>query len=343
MHGNKGSVDGDSAAAMRYTEVRLAEITDLLLSDLGSNTVKFVPNFDDNEREPSLLPAKMPNLLMNGSIGIASGYSTNIPPHNLGELIDAIIYSIKNKKATIEDLMEIIKGPDFPTGGTIIGKEGIKSMYETGKGSFIIRGKHEIQKSNNLIKITEIPFEVNKSELIKQIDDVAINRNVGIKSAIDMTNKDGVHIEVKLSGATNPTIALENLFKYTDLQKSYSANMVAISNNKPIQFSIFRYLKDYIEYQRYIYTNKYNFSLSKYKTRIEIVEGLISAVNQIDQVIKIIRKSKNKQDAKQNLINKFKFTDNQAEAIVILRLYRLTNTDVHELEDESKEIKERIS
>ncbi|KKB72215.1 MULTISPECIES: DNA topoisomerase IV subunit A [Bacillus] len=346
MHGNNGSIDGDPPAAMRYTEARLAPIAAELLRDIDKDTVEFVPNFDDTSKEPVVLPAMFPNLLVNGSTGISAGYATDIPPHHLGEVIDAVIKRIDSPNCSVDDLMEFVKGPDFPTGGIIQGKEGIKKAYETGKGKIIIRGKAEIETirgGRQQIVITEIPFEVNKANLVKKMDEFRIDRKVeGISEVRDETDRTGLRIVIELKKEADAKGILNFLYKNTDLQVPYNFNMVAIHNRRPMLMNLTSILDAYIGHQKEVITNRSQYELKKAKERHHIVEGLMKALSILDEVISTIRSSNDKRDAKNNLIDKFAFTEPQAEAIVSLQLYRLTNTDITALQEEAKELDQKI-
>ena len=345
MHGNNGSIDGDPAAAMRYTEARLSKNAELLLQDLNKKTVGFMPNFDDEEIEPIVLPAKFPNILVNGDKGIAAGYATEIPPHNPVEIIDACIHRLTHPNCSFEDIMEIVKGPDFPTGGIVQGIEGLKSAYSTGRGKVMIKAKTEIVpfKSDSRIIITEIPYEVNKSDLLRKMSEVIEQKNVdGVKSIRDETDRHGLRIVIDIRKDVNPETILQVLLKYTDLQKSYNFNMVVISYGRPMRMGIIDILDSYISHQKEVMTNRCNFELIKAQKRLEIVEGLIAMVSILDAVIATIRNSKNKSDAKENIISKYGFTEIQAEAIVMLQLYRLTNTDIFALKQERTDLESLI-
>ncbi len=347
MHGNNGSMDGDSPAAMRYTEARLASIADELLRDIDKRTVDFVPNFDDTAEEPVVLPAKFPALLVNGSTGISAGYATDIPPHQLGEVIDAAIMRIDNPDCTVEDIMTVLKGPDFPTGGIIQGVEGIKKAYETGKGKIIIRGKAEIETvrgGKQQIVVTEIPFEVNKANLVKKMDELRLDRKVeGIAEVRDETDRTGLRIVIELKKDADAEGVLHYLYKNTDLQVPYNFNMVAIHKKRPMLMGVRTMLDAYIEHRKEVVTNRSKFDLQKARDREHIVEGLMKALSVLDEVIKTIRGSMDKRDAKNNLIQAFAFSEAQAEAIVSLQLYRLTNTDITALREEQAALKEKIA
>lgn len=347
MHGNNGSNDGDPPAAMRYTEARLSPIASELLRDIDRRTVEFVPNFDDTSQEPLVLPAMYPNLLVNGSTGISAGYATDIPPHHLGEVIDAVMKRIDQPNCSVDELMTVINGPDFPTGGIIQGIEGIKKAYETGKGKIIIRGKAEIESirgGKQQIVITEIPFEVNKANLVKRMDEFRIERKLdGIAEVRDETDRTGMRIVVELKKEADAQGILNYLYKNSDLQVPYNFNMVAIHNRRPTLMTLPTILDAYIAHQKEVITNRSNYDLQKARERQHIVEGLIKALSILDEVIATIRASKDKRDAKDNLISKFQFTELQAEAIVSLQLYRLTNTDITALQNEAKELDEKIT
>lgn len=346
MQGNNGSIDNDPAAAMRYTEARLAPIAEELLQDLDKDTVLMSLNFDDTEYEPTVLPAAYPNLLVNGATGISAGYATEIPPHNLEEVIDATIYRIKHPKCTLEKIMDYIKGPDFPTGAIVEGKQGILSAFKTGKGKVIVRSKTETveEKNMNKIVISEIPYEVNKSELVRKIDEIRFNRHVdGIIEVRDESDRSGLRIVVDLKKDISVQNTLNYLYKNTDLQKNYNYNMVAIKDKRPVLMGILEILDGYIAHQIDVVTRSCQYDLNKANNRKHIVEGLIKAISILDDVVKTIRQSKDKADAKKNLIAKYDFTEKQAEAIVMLQLYRLTNTDIVTLENENKQLDEQIT
>lgn len=347
MHGNNGSMDGDPPAAMRYTEARLSEIAGYLLQDIEKKTVPFAWNFDDTEKEPTVLPAAFPNLLVNGSTGISAGYATDIPPHNLAEVIDATVYMIDHPTAKVDKLMEFLPGPDFPTGGIIQGRDEIKKAYETGKGRVVVRSKTEIEKlkgGKEQIVITEIPYEINKANLVKKIDDVRVNNKVaGIAEVRDESDRDGLRIAIELKKDANTELVLNYLFKYTDLQIKYNFNMVAIDNFTPRQVGIVPILSSYIAHRREVILARSRFDKEKAEKRLHIVEGLIRVISILDEVIALIRASENKADAKENLKVSYEFTEEQAEAIVTLQLYRLTNTDVVVLQEEEAELREKIA
>lgn len=342
MHGNNGSIDGDPAAAMRYTEARLSAISGLLLKDIEKNLVDFIPNFDDSMTEPTVLPAFFPNLLVNGATGISAGYATDIPPHNLGEIIDAVIYRMNHKQCELDEILTFVQGPDFPTGAIIQGEQEIKKAYTTGKGRIVVRSKTEIEPirgGREQIVITEIPYEVNKANLVKKIDDLRIDKKVeGIMEVRDETDRNGLRVVIELKKDVKSETVLNYLFKNTDLQISYNINMVAIHNKRPVLMGLLELIDAYIQHQKEVVTNRSNFDLKKARERQHIVEGLIKMVSVLDEVVHIIRQSKDKADAKKNLIQAFDFSERQAEAIVMLQLYRLTNTDVTALENENEEL-----
>jgi topoisomerase-4 subunit A len=347
MHGNNGSIDGDPPAAMRYTEARLSKIAAELLRDIDKETVDFIYNFDETTLEPVVLPAKFPNLLVNGSTGISAGYATDIPTHNLAEVIDAVIMRIDKPSSTVADLMTAIKGPDFPTGGIIQGVDEIKKAYETGKGRIIVRGNTEIQDlrgNRQQIVIDEIPYEVNKASMVKKIDELRIDRKVdGIAEVRDESDRTGLRIVIELKKDADASGILNYLYKNTDLQVSYNFNMVAIQDKTPKLMSLPQILDAFINHQKEVVTRQVTFDLNKAEKRAHIIEGLIKAISILDDVIATIRASKDKADAKKQLIKAYSFTEEQAEAIVNLQLYRLTNTDITELEKEREELNKNIT
>ncbi|UQB62496.1 DNA topoisomerase IV subunit A [Lactiplantibacillus plantarum] len=347
MHGNNGSMDGDPAAAMRYTEARLSKIAGEMLQDIDKKTVDMVLNFDDTEYEPTVLPARFPNLLVNGATGISAGYATEIPPHNLSEVIDAILFLMNHPKATLEDLMDFVKGPDFPTGGIIQGLAGIKQAYETGRGRIVVRSRTKIvplKGNKSQIEVSEIPYEVNKAQLVKKIDEIRILKKIeGIAEVRDESDRQGLSVVIELKRDVNAEGILTYLLKNTDLQITYNFNMVAIYHQRPEHVGLKTILTAYLEHQRDVVTRRTQFNLQKAMDRQHIVQGLIKAMSILDQVIKTIRGSKDKKDAKQNLISQFDFSEIQAEAIVTMQLYRLTNTDVTQLEKESAELAKAIA
>ena len=346
MHGNNGSIDGDSAAAMRYTEARLTKEAEALLEDIDKRTVLFIPNFDDEELEPTVLPAKFPNLLVNGASGISAGYATKIPPHNLKEVLLATIRRIDKPTMTVDEVIEIMPGPDFPTGGIVQGKEGIKEAFLTGRGRVIVRSKTEIEsisKDTNRIVITEIPYEVNKGDLVKAIDNIRLSRKLeDIAEVRDETDKDGLRIAIDLKRDANVENCLNYLLKNTEMQISFNYNMIAINQQRPVLMGVLDILDSYINHQKEVITNRSNFILNKAEKRLHIVFGLIKMVSILDDVIRTIRASKNKQNSKENLMKKFEFTELQAEAIVTLQLYRLSSTDINALIKEQKDLEKQI-
>ena len=343
MQGNNGSMDGDGAAAMRYTEARLSKISNELLKDIGKQTVTWAPNFDDTVSEPTVLPAKFPNLLVNGANGISAGYATNIPPHNLSEVCDATIKRIDSPNCRLDTILEIIKGPDFPTGGIVEGKKGIMDAFSTGRGKVIVRAKSEFVKTKGTeqIVITEIPFDVNKAMLVHRIADLSMEKKLdGILEVRDESDRrDPVRIVIDLKKGANKELILNYLYKNSDMQISYNYNMVAIVNKRPMTLGILQILDAYIAFQKEVITKRTEYDLNFAKDRMHIVEGLIKAISILDEIIATIRKSKNKADAKVNLSAKYGFTERQSEYIVMLQLYRLTNQDIVELKQEFENLK----
>ncbi|MGX7107062.1 DNA topoisomerase IV subunit A [Hutsoniella sourekii] len=346
MHGNNGSMDGDPAAAMRYTEARLAPIASELLTDIDSETVEFGLNFDDTLEEPLVLPAGFPNLLVNGATGISAGYATDIPPHNLSEVIDATDYILSHDHYELSDLLQFVKGPDFPTGAIIQGAEDLEEVYRTGHGKVVVRSRTEIEKlrgGKHQIVATELPYEVNKSKLIQKIDDIRLQNKVeGIVEVRDESDINGVRLVIELKREADPEGILNYLLKNTDLQTNYNFNMVAIHNNRPVQASLGLMLEAYIQHRQEVVTRRTQHKLASDQARLHIVDGLIRMVSILDEVIATIRQSNSKQDAKDNLVARFDFSQDQAEAIVSLQLYRLTNTDIVKLQEERLELNENI-
>ncbi len=341
MHGNNGSLDGDPPAAMRYTEARLSAIASELLRDIDKDTVEFTTNFDDSMKEPVVLPAMFPNLLVNGSTGISAGYATDIPPHSLGEVIEAVIMRIDDSTCTVDRLMTVLTGPDFPTGGIVQGKDGIKNAYETGKGKIMIRSRAhtETVKTKQQIIVTEIPYEINKATLVKKIDELRIDRKLdNILEVRDETDRTGLRIVIDLKKDADAEAILNYLYKNTDLQVPYSFNMVAIMNHRPKQLSLPELLDAYISHQKEVFTNRTTYDLNKTKDRLEIVAGLMKALSILDKVIATIRSANDKKDAKEKIIVAYGFTEVQAEAIVSLQLYKLTNTDITALREEETQL-----
>ncbi|WP_395318479.1 DNA topoisomerase IV subunit A [Fructilactobacillus frigidiflavus] len=347
MHGNNGSMDGDPPAAMRYTEARISKIAGEMLRDIDKGTVDWVLNFDDTEYEPTVLPARLPNLLINGATGISAGYATEIPPHNLAEVIDALLYLQEHPDATLDDLMKFVQGPDFPTGGIVQGLDGIKQAYSDGHGKIMIRSRSSIEDlrgGKKLVKVTEIPYEVNKSQLVKQIDEIRINKKVdGIAEVRDDSDRTGLMISLELKRDAEVKGILNYLYKNTDLQVSYNFNVVAIKDMRPQRLGLKDILATYLDYQRQVITKRTKFDLNKAQDRQHIVEGLIKALSILDEVIATIRASSNRKDARDNLITEYEFTEKQADAIVALQLYRLTNTDVTKLKKENAELAAKIA
>ncbi|MDI9230064.1 DNA topoisomerase IV subunit A [Staphylococcus caprae] len=346
MHGNNGSIDNDPPAAMRYTEAKLSQLSEELLRDINKETVSFVPNYDDTTLEPMVLPSRFPNLLVNGSTGISSGYATDIPPHNLAEVIQATLKYIDNPDITVSQLMKHIKGPDFPTGGIIQGVDGIKKAYESGKGKIVVRSRvdeEELRSGRKQLIVTEIPYEVNKSSLVKRIDELRADKKVdGIVEVRDETDRTGLRIAIELKKDVNSESIKNYLYKNSDLQISYNFNMVAISDGRPKLMGLREIIESYLNHQIEVVTNRTRYDLDHAEKRMHIVEGLMKALSILDEVIALIRNSKNKKDAKDNLVAEFDFTEAQAEAIVMLQLYRLTNTDIVALEEEHDELEALI-
>lgn len=347
MHGNNGSMDGDPPAAMRYTEARLSELSGEMLADIEKETVDMVWNFDDSEKEPTVLPARFPNLLVNGSTGISAGYATEIPPHNLGEVIDGTIYLIDHPDATLDQLMKYIPGPDFPTGGILQGTKELKQAYQTGRGKVILRSQtriEDIKGNKQQIVINEIPYEVNKANLVRKIDEIRINKKIdGIAEVRDESDRTGLQIVVELKKEANAEGILNYLYKNTELQINYNFNMVAIDEMRPQQVGLKHILHSYIEHRKEVVLRRSQYDLKKAQNRQHIVDGLMKALSILDEVIQTIRQSKDKKDAKNNLIMMHQFTEPQAEAIVNLQLYRLTNTDITQLQKEAEELAIKIA
>ena len=347
IHGNKGSVDGDPPAAMRYTEARLSHLSQELLSDINKDTVDFIDNFDDTTQEPTVLPSKFPNILVNGSTGISAGYATDIPPHNLEEVINATLKVIDKPTVKTDELLEIMPGPDFPTGGIIQGKKELKKAYETGQGRIVVRAKVDVEKMRGdkvQLVITELPFEVNKANLVKKIDEIIIDKAVdGMLEVRDETDRDGLRVIIELRKDSNVDAILNYLYKKTNLQISYNFNMVAIDNRRPKLLSLKDILVAYVEHQKEVVLRRSKYILDTASKRMHIIEGLMRALSILDEVIRIIRESENKRSAKENLMNAYDFTEKQAEAIVMLQLYRLTNTDIVDLENEHIDLEYEIN
>lgn len=344
--GNFGSIDGDSAAAMRYTEIRMDRLTDELLDDLEKDTVDFRPNYNEEFLEPTVLPARLPNLLLNGSTGIAVGMATNIPPHNLGELIDGITHYVENPDCTIDDLMQFVKGPDFPTGATICGTRGIEAMYKLGRGSIMIRGKAEIieLKNKEAIIITEIPYTVNKASMIEKMADLVNNKVIeGISDIRDESSSAGIRVVVELKRGAMGQVVLNNLYKHTQLQTTFGANMLAIDQGRPKVMTLKELFRCYVDHRFEVITRRTKFELAKAEARKHILEGLLIALDHLDDVVSIIRASKNREEAKTRLIERFGFSDKQVDAILEMRLYQLTGLEREKVEAEFKDLCERIA
>ena len=345
MHGNNGSIDNDPAAAMRYTEVRLAKVTEVMEDDLDKNTVEMTPNFDDTENEPTVLPVPFPVMLVNGATGIAAGYATNMPPHNINEVIDAAIYRLNEPDCTLDDVMDLLPGPDFPTGGIVQGAEGIREAFSTGRGKVVVRARTEIveTKTSKQIVITEIPYEVVKSDLVAEMDEIRIDRKIdGINYVRDDSDRSGLRIVVDLRKDANADVILKYLFKNTKLQINYNYNNVAIIDQRPVQVGLLGLLDAFIDFRKEVVTRRSQFELDRMEARCHVIEGLMKAVSILDEVIAIIRHSQDKADSKKNLMHAFGFTEPQAEAIVSLRLYRLSNTDIVQLRNEFAELVNKI-
>ena len=346
IHGNNGSIDGDGPAAYRYTETRLTKLAEIMLKDINRNAIEMTLNYSDEDLEPTVLPANFPNLLVNGSTGISAGYATNIPPHNLGEVIDATIHRIDNPNCRLDTILNIVKGPDFPTGGVVEGKEGLLQAYETGRGKVVLKAKTEIVKEKGVhqIIIHEIPYDVLKEQLRKKIEDIKIDKKVdGINDVIDVSDKDHMaKLIIELKKDANAELILNYLFKNTDLQVNYNFNMVAIVNRRPKQLGILEILDAFIAHQKDVILRRTRFDLEHAKARLHIVEGLLKAVDILDEIIKTIRASKNKADSIANLVSAYAFTEEQATAIVTMQLYRLSNTDINQLLNEQKDLNVRI-
>ena len=345
MQGNNGSIDDDPAAAMRYTEARLARISSTMLEDIDKDTVEWAPNFSDDKTEPTVLPSRYPGLLVNGITGIAAGYATNIPPHNLKEVIEACLYRLDHPDCSLDELMQFVKGPDFPTGGIAMSLEGIRDAFETGKGKVIVRAKTEIVQLKTIqqIVVTEIPYEVVKSSLVKRIDDIRLNKKAdGMLDVRDESDRTGLKIAIDLKKEANAEAILNFLYKNTDLQVAYHYNMVAIVNKAPKQMGLAAILDAFLAHREDVVLRRSRYVLAQKEKRAHIVEGLIRAVSILDEIIAVIRASKNKADSKKNLIERFGFTEAQAEAIVMLQLYRLSNTDILELEKEAAALQKEM-
>ncbi len=344
--GNFGSIDGDNAAAMRYTEARLTKIAEELLRDIDKDTVDFVPNYDGTEKEPVVLPARFPNLLVNGSSGIAVGMATNIPPHNLAELMDALIYMIDNKDAKLEDILKFIKGPDFPTGGIIFGRGGIVEAYKTGRGSIKIRAKHHIEHKGNkeVIVIDELPYQVNKAKLIEKISDLVKDKVLeGISEVRDESDREGIRVVIELKKDAMSEIILNNLYKHTPLQVSFGINMLAILDKEPKTFNLIEILNTFIKFRKTVVIRRTIYELEVAKKRAHILEGLLTALANIDEVVELIKKSTSSKDAKEKLMERFNLSEAQSQAILDMKLSRLTSLEIEKLDKEYSELMEKIA
>ncbi len=351
-HGNFGSVDGDGAAAMRYTEARLSRISMEMLSDINKDTVDFMPNFDETEKEPTVLPARFPNLLVNGTSGIAVGMATNIPPHNLGEVINGVVKIIDNqveedRETSLDEVMDIIKGPDFPTGATILGRRGIEQAYRTGHGKIRVRAVTDIEtmaNGKNRIVVTELPFMVNKARLIEKIAELHKDKRIdGITDLRDESNREGMRICIELRKDVNANVILNQLFKHTQLQDTFGVNMLALVNNEPVVMNLLQMLQHYLKHQEEVVTRRTKYDLNKAEERAHILKGLLIALDHIDEVIKIIRGSESAALAKERLIERFDLDDVQAQAIIDMRLRALTGLEREKLENEYAELQKRIA
>ncbi len=344
--GNFGSIDGDNAAAMRYTEARLTKIAEELLKDIDKDTVDFIPNYDGTEKEPVVLPARFPNLLVNGSSGIAVGMATNIPPHNLGELIDALIYMVDNKDVVLEDLLEFVKGPDFPTGGIIFGRSGILEAYKTGRGSIRIRAKHHIENRGNreIIVVDELPYQVNKAKLIEKISDLVKDKIIeGISEIRDESDREGIRVVIELKRDALSEIILNNLYKHTGMQVSFGINMLAIYDKEPILFNLLDILQTFIKFRKTVVIRRTIYEMEVAKQRAHILEGLRIALANIDEVVNLIKKSADTKDAKEKLISRFELSEIQSQAILDMKLSRLTSLEIEKIEKEYGELTEKIA
>lgn len=346
-HGNFGSVDGDSPAAMRYTEARMASITQELLRDIEKETIDYIPNYDGRLEEPVVLPSRFPNLLVNGAAGIAVGMATNIPPHNLTEVIDGLLALIKNPDITIDELMEYIKGPDFPTAGLILGREGIKKAYRTGRGSIKMQAKTRIEEASNgkmRIVVDELPFQVNKAKLVEKIAELVRDKKIdGITDLRDESDRNGMRVVIELRRDVNPKVLLNNLYKHTNLQTSFGVNMLALVDGKPLVLNLKQVLHHYLEHQVEVIRRRTQHDLRKAEERAHILEGLRTALDHIDEVIELIRGSQNTQEAKEGLIERFGLSEKQAQAILDMRLQRLTGLEREKIESEYNELLKTIA
>ena len=346
MHGNNGSMDGDGPAAMRYTEARMSKNAEYLLKDIDKNTVPFIPNFDEEEQEPTVLPARFPNLLVNGAMGISSGYATYIPTHNFNEVIEATIARLKNPDLTLDELLAIMPGPDFPTGGIVIGTDGIREAFLTGAGAVIVRSKYHLEEmsgGNKRVVVTEVPYDTIKAKTVEKIEQLRLDGKIpDLAEVRDESGREGLRIALDLKKDANVDAIMAYLFKNTDLQVTVNYNMVSICNRRPMRLGVLPILDAYISHQKEVLTNRTNYEMQKAKKRLHIVEGLVKMVSIVDEVIQTIRSSKNKADSKQNIMNAYGFTDEQAEAIVMMQLYRLSTQDITLLKEEDQELSSDI-
>src|SRR6056297_2461816 len=345
-HGNFGSIDGDSAAAMRYTEARMAPIASEMMTDINKETVDFIPNFDDSLEEPEVLPSKIPNLLVNGSSGIAVGMSTSIPPHNLGEVIDAALHLLEYPNARLNTIIKNhLPGPDFPTGASIIGNDGIKSAYETGKGKITLRAKSKIEKEGrhqNLI-ITEIPYQVNKAKLIEGIADLVNKGKISSVSDLrDESDKKGIRIVIELKNSADPELTLNRLYKYTNLQNNFRINLLALDNKKPVVMGLLEILNHFLDFRKDVIKKHTEYNLNKSEDRFHILEGLKRAIDELDIVIKVIRNSQSKKEARKKLMQELDISENQAQSILEMQLQRLVGMEFEKLEAEREDLAEKI-
>lgn len=347
MQGNNGSIDGDSAAAMRYTEARLSKVSSLILDGINKQTVDYTLNFDDTTEEPLVLPSLLPNLLMNGSTGISAGYATEIPPHHAGEVLDAAIGRISGTVNDVNDLLTHMQGPDFPTGGVVQGLDGIKKAFETGRGKVIIRSRATIETlrgGRQQIVITELPYEVNKANLVKRMEELRLDRKVeGVAEVRDETDRDGLRVVIELKKEADAEGILHFYLKQTDLQVAYNYNMVAIHERTPRQMGVLALLDAYLSHVKEVVIRRTTFDLDQAKRRQEVVSALMTAISVLDETLRLIRAATNKAEAKENLIERFAFSDRQAEAVVMLQLYRLTNTDIVELQEEAEKLEKEVT
>lgn len=347
MHGNNGSMDGDGPAAMRYTEARMTKNAEYLLQDIDKNTVPFIPNFDEEEKEPVVLPAKFPNLLVNGAMGISSGYATYIPTHNFNEVLNATIARLENPNLSLDELLQIMPGPDFPTGGIVLKTDGIREAFLTGAGAVLVRSKYHIEEMDSTgkrIVVTEIPYDTVKSKTVEKIEQLRLDGKIpDVLEVRDESGRDGLRISIDLKKDANVEAILAYLFKNTDLQISLNYNMVSICNRRPMRLGVLPILDAYISHQKEVLTNRTNYELLKAKKRLHLVEGLVKMVSVVDEVIRVIRSSKNKADSKENIIRTFGFTEEQAEAIVMMQLYRLSTQDITALMKEDEELHQNIA